>query len=221
MPHQMTSDPTKEVSISRPIYASKKLGIDLFLYVPSGEYSISKTGSIGMRLKINPLLMLRLNNVYGKGTSNQTANFRISPRNIYRIVLFFDTVLHWFTDPNMKDLFMLTDDNLLVFNNDYNSLSLLTEKDQFESGMLKAVPAIIDYGESRYEGISLFINTTENIVQLTVTEVKNIYGILKSFSFAEEVNLSIMTLDYLDRRDLITKYDPATKYNYGADPWKK
>ena len=130
--------------------------------------------------------------------------FKITPRNLYRTIKFFDEIVKWFYDKDLTDLFLQGDDNKLVFNADYQHIKARTKPDKHNQTAMRAIPAVISSDDGKiYEGIYLYINKMENVVPLTLSEVEDILGLLAKFSFEESLLLMLEAYDYAARNNLI------------------
>lgn len=197
------------VKLKRSIFHTPKVSLDFFMYEPNATIG---TGN-SYTLNINPILMLRYNNpnMYQDGkTDFQDNTYKISVRNHYKIVKFFNEIVHWFYDKEMEDLFLTSDDNQLIFNADYNKLHLTLSPIGKDSSVLKAIPLLMeDQDSKRYEGICLYINKQANAVELTLSEVETLLQVLSGFSFQSEVVLNLLGYSYAKSHNLI----------YTSDKW--
>jgi hypothetical protein len=163
------------------------------MYEPSA--TIGKNNNF--QININPILILRyINpNVFQESkTDFQNNSYKITPRNHYRIVKFFNDVIQWFYDKDMEDLFLTNDDNQLVFNADYNNLHLLLRPIGKDSSYLKAVPVMIENQDGkREEGICLSINIQANTIEMPLFEVEALFHALSDFNFSNEALLTMMS----------------------------
>jgi len=157
-------------------------------------------------IQVNPILTLRQLNTasYNEDFSTmQERSYRITPRNLYRVLKFFNTIVTWFYDEDKKDLFLINEENELIFNSDYNSLYTITAKTLNENTVMKAIPTVVVFNDKRYEGIHLYINNSVNVIIMTKEEVEMVLGFLKDFSFNEEIIECLTAMDYAKRNDLI------------------
>ncbi len=188
-------------TIKRTLYKNTRYLLEFFMYEPKIEkwnnnYSIN----------VNPVLTLRQLNSgsYSEDFSTmQERSYRITPRNLYRTVKFFNTVLGWFYDEKMTDLYLINEEDELTFNSDYNKLYLITTKTLNETSVMKAMPTVIVFNDKRYEGIHLYINRTENLIIMTKDEIEMIIGFLKDFSFQDEVIECLTIMEYGKNNNII------------------
>lgn len=204
-----------EYTIKRTLYKSTRYIIEFFMYVPKvNEYNKN------YNIQTNPILTLRQLNAQSfqeDFSTMQDRSFRITPRNYYKTLKFFNAIVGWFYDENMKDLYVVNDEDELVFNSDYNSLYLVTQKGVNEQSQLKAMPTVITFNEKRYEGIHLYINRPSNLIILTKDEVEMVFGFLKDFSFQTEVLSSLMIVE--NARNNKTVNTGNENYKPGKSPF--
>lgn len=178
------------------------------MYLPSISVSASNTATVSY----NPILNLR-----HKQSKNLTesydyskATYKITPRNLFVIITFFNNIMKWFYDDNFSDLFLNDENGNIIFNADYNKLSESTPRGDFDQCIMQAVPTIVQYGDRVYEGIHLYINSTSNCISLTYQEVTALFGVLKDFSFPNEVSAMLTAYEYAQAN---TRY--IDSWNYG------
>ena len=188
--------------IKRTLYKTSKINIEFFMYEPRTEKYKSNYTNV-----INPILNLTYLNPSSMTEDFTTFNartFKITPRNLYHVIKFFNTVVNWFYDKDKEDLFLINEDNELVFNSDYKSLYAVTKKSYGNNDILKAIPTVVDYNNHKYEGIYLYINENIYNIILTIDELETIFGLLKNFSFYDEIQLNLTTLEYNIKNNLVT-----------------
>ena len=105
------------------------------------------------------------------------------------------------------------EDGNLIFNADFNKLSESTKTDQFNNSIMQAVPAVIQFGDGKtYEGIHLYVNTSNYCISLTYQEVTTLFDILRHFSFADEITSSLTAYRYaLEYKRFDTNRDKFNK----------
>lgn len=210
-------------TIKKVLYKNTRYILEFFMYEPKVDkykenYSIT----------INPILTLRqLNSAsYTEDFSTmQDRSYRITPRNLYRVLKFFNTIVKWFYDENKKDLFLINEENDLIFNSDYNNLYTMTAKTLNENTVMKAIPTVVMFNDKRYEGIHLYINKSTNIIIMTKEETEMILGFLKDFSFNNEIIECLTSIDYATRNNLIQDntggFNNNKNGNYVKSPFDK
>jgi len=189
-------------SVKRILYKNSSLQIEFFSFLPKTLLSYDTHYLINY----NPVVYIKyINNslMKDKKTTVGENAYKMSPKNQGRIVKFFKTVLDWFSDPDLKDLFLINDNNELIFNADYNHLHAIISKTKYDAGLLKAMPNIVMFEDERCEGVYLYINQFTNSVNMTKEEIESIYFILSNFSFTSEISSMINILDYVEKNNLI------------------
>lgn len=200
--------------IKRSLYKTSKIQIEFFMYEPRVE--INKNTFIS---QVNPILnitYLNSKSMFEDYSTLQARTFKINPRNLYNVIKFFNTVVGWFYDESKRDLFLINEDDELVFNADYKNLYAITKKSFGSNEQLKAIPTVVDYNNQRHEGIYLYINESIYDILLTLDELEIIFGILKSFSFYDEIMLNLQILKYAQENNRMEEgsvsYNSATGF---------
>lgn len=184
------------------LYSNNRISIDFFMPLPEGTYTNKDRD--GIKFYHSPFISL----ICKKNDSNtdcydyKKASFRITVTNHYQVIKFFNTVMRWLFDDEFNDLFLLGPTNKLMFNSDYKTLhTTVPFYGLYGTQVLTAVPSIVQLNEKLYEGINLFINTTDYMIPLTYEEVGVVFSILKQFNFSAEVT------------KLLAMYDHAIQFN--------
>lgn len=183
----------------RNLYKNNRITIDFFMHSPKMLCQKGKTNTDGslFTLNYNPVVFIKYINPNSLNESYQANDsFKVTPKNLYRVVKFFNKVVSWFTDKNKIDLFLKDDDDNLIFNADYNKLYAIVGFRGNETCVMKAIPAIVEIGGNRHEGITLFINKEINRVPLTLDELVTIFEIFRTFSFYEEIICDLLSYQY-------------------------
>lgn len=183
----------------RNLYKNSRITIDFFMHSPKALCQKGKMPTDGATytLNYNPVIFIKPVNPNSLNESFQSSdNFKVTPKNLYRTVKFFNKVLSWFTDKDKIDLFLTDEENNLIFNADYNKLSAMVGFKGTETCVMKAIPSIVDVGGQKHEGINLYINREANLIQLTVDELATIFDLFKTFSFPEEMVCNLIALQY-------------------------
>ena len=200
--------------LNRKIISNSKYDLELFMYLPSISISQSNTASVSF----NPILNLRhkpsksLTEAYDYSKST----FKITPRNLFTIINFFNNIMKWFYDDNFSDLFLNDENGNIIFNADYNKLSESTPRGDFDQCIMQAVPTIVQYGDRMYEGIHLYINSVSNCITLTYQEVTSLFSVLKDFSFPNEVVNMITAYEYAKNNN---RYMDSFNYSNKKNPF--
>lgn len=191
----------------RTVYHTSKYDLNFFMYEPKVEREKNETYLISY----NPILQFRY--LDQNGRSDASSTYQIYPRSIYRVVEFFNTILNWFTDPNMKDLFMYNEENHLVFNSDYKSLYAYLEiPGNTKAGVMRAIPTVGNYDNGEVEAIYLYINRDVNRIMISYEELKTLFGLLKNFSFYNEINVALYSMTYCQNNNSVTTRDYNTQF---------
>lgn len=184
---------SKKVSISRPIYTKRSFKIDSFMYLPS-VLCFKRYNNDAYTVLSNVTLNIRYI-PYNRTSILPTDVFRITIKNHYSVLRFFNTILGWFDHPDMQDLFLRDTDGTLIFNYDYKELNAKVSGGYMTTNMMKAIPAVIEIEQGNFvEGIILHINLEENAIRLTYTELEEIFNVIQSFNFNTEVVTCLLSL---------------------------
>lgn len=211
-----------EISISQKLFSTDRMNMSAFMYLPSA-YTPSPNN---YSLRMSPIILLRWTAPVNAPDDLKYAKegmYKITPRNIYRTIKFFNSIVKWFYDEDMKDLFVQGDTGKLLFNPDYAKLGVVTKPDPFSENIMKATPAVIRYETGQeYEGIYLYINKNEFLIPLTLSDVEDILGILSTFSF--EGAASSMLLGLMQSKTAGRIYDKPYSsnraYNNQPSQWE-
>ena len=193
--------------ITRKLYTNSRMELESFMHTPTGTYTGKDRGTLNINTV--PLLFLRYRKP--KNISEEydytKAAYKITTRNLYDVVRFFNVIMKWLFDDKYRDLFLTNDEGDLVFNADYSKLSVSTHRGDYDQCIMQAIPTIISIGDKKYEGVHLYINTTKYCISLTYQEVSILFGILKDFSFTEEALLLLNMYDYIMKNNAISETD--------------
>ena len=147
-------------------------------------------------INYNPVINIRYVNKNSATESFDGTMFKITPKNLYRTVKFFNDIITWFYDKDKIDLFLRDDNDIPIFNADYKDLRASTGRRQFENCIMTAIPSIVEFENTKYEGITLYINRLVQNIPLVLYEVEIIFDILKNFSFQTEVSANLLSFVY-------------------------
>lgn len=183
----------KAQPILRQIYKNNTITLQFFTTPPQTVEQNKKYTT-----SISSILYLQINcQTFTDVEAWKTMRYPIKQSNLYDVIIFFNTIVGWFEDDSMSDLYLMTDDNQMVFNSKYENLFALSRKSYFQDCQMRAVPAIIEVAQNKYvEGIYLYINKKTNMVRLTKDEVIDIFNILRTFNFVSETLLSLDLIRY-------------------------
>lgn len=175
----------QSLKIQRTYFKTEKYTLTLF--IPPCETTIIQNG-----YNVNPIGILYLALPW-KENAVAKRSLDIRLKNKLQILRCISEALNWFNDYN--DLYV-TQDGILHFNTNYNNLAAKYRSDLSETPQsMKIVPVVIETGMNAYEeGVILYINHTENFIQLTKNELQELFDILYHFDFGIEVQLSYQAL---------------------------
>ena len=191
--NQMVSD---EISLSQKLFSTDRLLMSAFMYLPSAYLQYTNSYNI----RVSPILSFKY--VGPQSTPNDVnymkdTIYKVTPRNIYRTIKFFNSIVKWFYDENLKDLFLQGENNKLIFNTEYTKLSMVTKPDPFSNSVMKATPAVIRFETGQeYEGIYLYINRNDFVIPLVLSDVEDILSILSNFSFENAASTMLLSFMY-------------------------
>ena len=106
----------------------------------------------------------------------------------YTLVKAWMEVLHWFYDPDKKDLFLFDENGNLMFNTTYNDLGkTVTDSKKYPNTQkITVMPNLVYRGDKTHEGIVLHLRDLDVQTTLTRNEFANLVKILQGFSYADE-----------------------------------
>lgn len=187
----------QSASVKRNLYRSGKLSIDFFMFMPQ---VLSQNNSY--TINVNPIVTFRYTNpniMKDDKVSFIDNSYKMTPKNQFKLIRFFNNIIDWFYDDKLKDLFLIDKNDELVFNADYNHINAIISKNKFETGTMKAMPSIVIVEGERYEGIYLYINRLDNMIMLTKDEVESISQLIKNFNFLSEAASLLTIIDYTEK----------------------
>jgi len=183
----------KTVSISRNIYSKRSMRIETFMYLPSVS-CYKKYNSDAYNVLCNATLNIR----YAPSDRTsilQSDSFRVTIKNHFSVLKFFNNILGWFNDPKMEDLFLQDKDGTLLFNYDYKELREVVSGGYLANNVMKAIPTVIEIEQGKFvEGIILFVNLEANAIRLTYAEIEEIFNVIQCFNFNTEVITCLTSL---------------------------
>lgn len=189
--------------ITEKILSNSRMELEFFMYLPSGYWQSRDHSTVSMN--INPILTIRYkqNKKIASEYDYTKAGYKITPKNLYHVVKFFNNAMKWFYDDKYKDIF-LNNDGHLMFNADYKKEHVSMPTNDYSQQFMQAIPSVVQIGDKVYEGLHLFINKTAYCIPLTYEEVSTLFGVLKNFSFSEEVAMVIAAYQYIESHNRIT-----------------
>lgn len=125
--------------------------------------------------------------------SQSKEKFKISPISHYDIVSKLKTAVDWFYDKKMNDLFVVDERGVLIFNNDYNKLSI-TIHSNFNQH-IEVRPVVNNANSERgKEGVIIRVNRSDAIIIMDREEFERMYFFLANFSYQSEMHLLLDVL---------------------------
>lgn len=194
------------------LYVNSRMNMDFYMWLPDGVYT--NTEKDGIRFNHNPIISF----ICKKNKDNENyydfknAIFNVTVQNHYQVMKFFNKIMKWLFDDEYNDLFLMGPTNRLMFNSDYKSLHVDVQYyTQYKTQVMSAIPSLVSYDGKTYEGIHLFINTSDYLIPLTYKEVGIIFSILSSFNFSNEVTKLLSMYQYVIQNDRVRPFQSEYK----------
>lgn len=203
-------------SIKRILYKHINISIEFFTYRPN--ILVNKNS---YTINVNPVVIFRYvntNNMDDTKVSYSENAYKMTQKNQAKIIKFFQNIVDWFYDKDLKDLFLINESDELIFNSDYLHINSILSKGKYDVGLMKAVPSVIVIEEKKYEGIYLYINKFDNFIMLTKEDVEEILNIVKNFNFINETASLLSIIDYSERNNsnIITDFVEWNRITRGS-----
>ena len=199
----------EQISLTKSLFDTYRINLSAYMLLPDVTKSTSKN-TFG--INANPVLYMRYKGRKEENVNWNDSAYKINPKNLYRTIKFFNRIVSWFYDEDLKDLFLMGEKNELIFNSDYNKLSIITDRNLKNNSAMKAVPAVVTSEDGRsYEGIILYINKPEYAIPMTLEEVESILGILAHFSFEALISDLLLSFFVAGSMGRITQADQNNK----------
>ena len=201
------------VKLSKTIFNGTRLNITVCITMPEvvknyrpNDYSIISS----------PIMFISYKPPKGFDIDKKACFYKVTPRNLYRTAKFFNAGVEWFYDKELSDLFLLDENNALVFNADYAHLKVVTDRDHRNNTAMKMIPSVIQYEDGNvYEGVLLYINKPEYVAPLPLADLEAILGIFRNFSF--EACVTEMLISYFIARS--ENKINQTSHDYSNNQW--
>lgn len=171
--------------IQRTYFKTNKYTLTLF--IPPCETVVVQNG-----YNVNPIGILYLALPFKEGrTSKNSLDIRL--KNRMKILRCISEALTWFEQ--YPDLYV-TQNNDLYFNTNYSELAAKYRSEPSETPQaMKIIPLVVEGSDgNKAEGVLLYINGTDNFVQMTKDELQELFDVLLNFNFTTEVQLSYQAL---------------------------
>jgi len=191
------------------LLSNSRMDLEFFMYMPEGNWTSRDHTTVSLHL--NPVIYLRYKppKNYSSEYDYGKAAYKISPKNLYQVIKFFNTTITWLFGDKYTDLFLYNDEGRLIFNSDYKTLHVTMPTSDYTQQYMQAIPAVVEIGNKIYEGINLFINKTNYCIPLTYEEVSMVFNILKDFRFSEEVSMILTAYQYIETHNAFTESLPG------------
>ena len=194
------------------IYSNTRVLMESLMWLPEGTFT--NKDHDGIRFNHNPILTIscKRNATNEEYYEFSKARFHVTVNNHYQVIKFFNTIMKWLFDNEFNDLFLMGPTNKLMFNADYKSLHTTVEcYTRDVTQIMTAVPSLISYDGKSYEGVHLFINTTDYMIPLTYKEIGIIFSIISNFNFSAEVTKLLAMYNYVILNDRVHPSVSETK----------
>ena len=149
--------------------------------------------------------------------SIKSEKFTIEWKDHLRVLTFFETVLDWFYNEKMKDIFYRSENGDLCFNADYNKLSSMVYSN-LKHEFLQAKPTLVQRDKT-YEGIILCVNKVEASICLTVRELLEVTSILQYVNFSTEANLLLSVMKSIHNGNFSSQDNQIANKTVKCDPF--
>ena len=138
-------------------------------------------------MEINCMLQIVLSS---KPADFRNTSFFIMQRARDEFCDILKKVIGWFRDESKNDLFFENEEGKLTINTSYKDLVATIYEARRDCKVMTIMPCVIINGdETREEGVSIFINTVDSMVQLSFRNLIRLYNEIKSFNYATEASL--------------------------------
>ena len=156
-------------------------------------------------MEINCMLQIVLSS---KPTDFRNTSFFIMQKARDEFCDILKKVIGWFRDESKNDLFFENEEGKLKINTSYKDLVATIYEARRDCKVMTIMPCVIINGdETREEGVSIFINTVDSMVQLSFRNLIRLYNEIKSFNYATEASLVLESFFYSRVYDRIFDQD--------------
>ena len=156
-------------------------------------------------MEINCMLQIVLSS---KPADFRNTSFFIMQRARDEFCDILKKVIGWFRDESKNDLFFENEEGKLTINTSYKDLVATIYEARRDCKVMTIMPCVIINGdETREEGVSIFINTVDSMVQLSFRNLIRLYNEIKSFNYATEASLVLDSFFYSRVYDRIFDQD--------------
>ena len=159
-------------------------------------------------MEINCMLQIVLSS---KPTDFRNTSFFIMQKARDEFCDILKKVIGWFRDESKNDLFFENEEGKLTINTSYKDLVATIYEARRDCKVMTIMPCVIINGdETREEGVSIFINTVDSMVQLSFRNLIRLYNEIRSFNYATEASLVLESFFYSRVYDRIFDQDQYT-----------
>ena len=156
-------------------------------------------------MEINCMLQIVLSS---KPTAFRNTSFFIMQKARDEFCDILKKVIGWFRDESKNDLFFENEEGKLTINTSYKDLVATIYEARRDCKVMTIMPCVIINGdETREEGVSIFINTVDSMVQLSFRNLIRLYNEIRSFNYAMEASLVLESFFYSRVYDRIFDQD--------------
>lgn len=176
--------------LSRCLFVTSELKLTSVVSIPKFSYYAKKDGSYSIPEMDIPNVWLNL--VISPKSRREmpfsTKTTFFLENEYYEMTKSCMTALNWFTDENMKDLFIYDEENKLAFNSAYNSLkiSFRDSRKYPNTQEVTILPTLCRRGDNTFEGILIHLRDIDIQTTMTYAEFRSFVFVLKHYSYAEE-----------------------------------
>ena len=191
------------------LLSNSRMDLEFFMYMPEGTWMSRDHSTVSLHL--NPVIYLRYKppkNISAEYDYSKAA-YKITPKNLYQVIKFFNTTVVWLFGDKYKDLFLYNEEGRLIFNSDYSKLHETMPISDYSQQYMQAIPSVVEIGNQLYEGINLFVNKTNYCIPLTYEEVALLFNILKDFRFTQEVSMLLAAYRYIEEHNAFVENIPG------------
>lgn len=184
--------------ITYNLMTNSRMDLDFFMYLPNCIWGSRDHSSV--KLNLNPVVYLRYKHPKGYASEYDFSKsaYKITLKNHFKVIKFFNTTVDWLFGDKYKDLFLYNDEGNLIFNADYGKLKVTMPVGDYTQQYMQAIPSIVRIGSKTYEGIQLYINKSDYCIPLTYEEVSMLFEILKEFSFTSTTSMVLTAYSYAE-----------------------
>ncbi len=166
----------------RTLYRSDFIKVEAYVVNLIGDTETFRNSEmIGLAMGASTGINLRISNKV----------FKITAQNKARVVKFFHTVIHWFFDPSMNDLFTYNKENMLTFNMKYSSLKRVVYSGCQTHQFLQAYPAVVVGPDDKdCEGVVLCIENESTAISIPIDDLMAVSDCIADHNFQSEIMLA-------------------------------